>query len=305
MDCAGQGKSLTDLLNQSLAITPLPSLSTETRQVDMLRLDQLDRAISGNKAFKLLGHVQTAASQEYNRILSFGGPFSNHLHALAAAGQRFGFATVGVVRGYQNLPLTETLKDCQRWGMTLIFANKKTYARRYEEEYRAQLSREWQAHVAEEGGAGVDGETGCQLLAPYCQGYDEVWLAVGTGTTALGLAKSLPSGCRLVGVNVVADQGERLRHWQQHMPGCSWRLLDHFHGGGFGRCPQALTQLIERYDEMNIPLDPVYTAKLIWAFEQEGLVPGPHEGSGVADKKILLIHTGGLQGRRGYDLSWE
>lgn len=272
--------------------------------LDVLRLDQLDSVISGNKAFKLLGHLQAAAGRGSQRLLSFGGPFSNHLHALAAAGFRFGVQTVGVVRGYEHVALTPTLQDCKDWGMTLVFADKKTYAHRYDEEYRQQLAAEYCAHVVEEGGSGVDGMVGCHTLATQCRGYDEVWLAVGTGTTALGLAAMLPDHCTLVGVNMVADQGERLRHWHAEMPVKHWRLLDGYHGGGFGRCPQLLRQLIAHYDDIGLPLDPVYTAKLIWAFEQETLRRKNEEGAEFLFKKTLLIHSGGLQGRRGFGFSW-
>lgn len=293
---------LADLLSvQPHLIHSLPGLPG----ADVLRLDQIDPQISGNKVFKLSGHLQQAEQQGTRALLSFGGPYSNHLHALAALGQRFSIATIGVVRGYEHLPLTPTLEDCQAMGMALVFADKKTYSRRYQVEYQQQLATEYKAYVIGEGGQGADGESGCGQLADYCQRseglpYDEVWLAVGTGTTALGLAKALHqqgSPSRVVGVNAVADQGECLQRWQQEMPSANWQLFDQYHHGGFGKCPEVLRALIQRYDQQGAPLDPVYTAKLFWAYEQQWSLD-----SSLAEKRVLLVHSGGLQGRRGFRL---
>jgi len=316
---------LQRLLQRDLLTTPLPGWqpASSASAIEVLRLDQLDPQLSGNKAFKLFGHVQQAERQGITRLLSFGGPFSNHLHALAALGARCGMETIGVVRGYVDLPLTPTLQDCRDLGMTLVFADKKTYARRYDPEYRQQLAAEHGAFVIGEGGAGGEdtegngsgedegayGQVGCRWLVDDCRGYDQIWLALGTGTTALGLARAL-AGTRqapsqaarlpmIVGVNVVADQGQRRRDWQRWMPNSRWRLLDDYHYGGFGKCPVELMQLIARYDALGLPLDPVYTAKLVSAFEhQYSLDPA------LSEQRVLLVHSGGLQGRRGYGLSF-
>jgi 1-aminocyclopropane-1-carboxylate deaminase len=318
-------QALQRLLQRDLITTPLPGWqpASSVSAIDVLRLDQLDPQLSGNKAFKLFGHVQQAERQGMTRLLSFGGPFSNHLHALAALGARCGMETIGVVRGYVDLPLTPTLQDCRDLGMTLIFADKKTYARRYDPEYRQQLAAEHGAFVIGEGGSGGEdtegngsgedegayGQVGCRWLVDGCRGYDQVWLALGTGTTALGLARAL-AGTRqtpsqtarlpmIVGVIVVADQGQRRRDWQRWMPNSRWRLLDDYHYGGFGKCPAELMQLIARYDALGLPLDPVYTAKLVSAFEhQYPLDPA------LSEQRVLLVHSGGLQGRRGYGLSF-
>ena len=268
---------------------------------DILRLDLLHPNISGNKAFKLAGFLPRFRESGRGALLSFGGPYSNHLHALAALGQALNIAVIAVVRGYEHLPLTATLQDCQSWGAKLVFADKKTYARRYDLQWQQELAQQYDAFVIPEGGAGEAGELECRQLAPLCAGYDQVWLAVGTGTTALGVAKGLHElniDCELIGVNVVADQGERLRAWQQAMPaGVRWRLLDDAHLGGFGRASAELLALIERYDRQNLSLDPVYTAKLMLAQEREQSLS--RQAPAV---RTLLIHSGGLQGRRGYSL---
>jgi len=270
---------------------------------DVLRLDQLHPQLSGNKLFKLIGYLQDFAEQHgAETLLSFGGPYSNHLHALAAAGHLCGIPVIAVVRGYEHLPLTPTLQDCQELGARLIFADKKTYARRYDPVWRQQLADEYRALVIPEGGSGEPGERGCALLAPVCAGYDEIWLALGTGTTALGIARGLAelgsgfSG-QLVGVNAVADQGALQQSWQRQMPaGIRWRIIDNAHGGGFGKTSSELIELIRRWDARNLPLDPVYTGKLMWALERE---ISAADQAGTAVPRRLLIHSGGLQGRRG------
>lgn len=265
-------------------------------QADVLRLDQLHPLISGNKALKLYGWWQTYAREREERTwLTFGGAHSNHLHASAAFAQAMGISLVCVVRGYDEAPRTSTLLDCEAMGATLVFADKKTYARRYDSDFQQELAERYQALVIGEGGRGEWGELGCEALASACQGYDQVWLAVGSGTTALGLAKGLAKqGCRseVVGVNVVSDQGAMLQHFKDEMPPrVPWQLIEGAFGG-FGKVPQAVREALERYDALGLPLDPVYTAKLFLAYEQQ------HD----ATKRVLLIHSGGLQGRRALSL---
>ena len=266
----------------------------------MLRLDAIHPLLSGNKLYKLLGHLQAFRRSGRSRLLSFGGSYSNHLHALAALAHHLRIPVVLMVRGYEQAPRTPTLEDCESWGARLVFCDKQRYRGRYDPGWQQQLAEEHDAWVVPEGGAGDEGEVGCQLLAPVVENYDEVWLACGSGTTALGLAKALAdrrwSGL-LVGVNAVADQGELARRWVTDMPEkFRWRLIDDAHAGAFARMTPELKQLIAHWDQQNVPLDPVYTAKMMFAFQREA------ENVHMQQKRIVLIHSGGLQGRRGYHL---
>lgn len=287
-------KLLNSLPHWSEHCHPLPNLSSLNRSVDILRLDQLDEKISGNKPIKLIGWFKHFLQQPQRTLLSFGGVYSNHLHALAYAAHEFSIPTVFIVRGWPDQPLSPTLADCQALGAQLVFADRQTYAKRYDPVWRAELALEYDALVIPEGGAGELGEQGCASLASLAVHYDEVWLAVGSGTTALGLAKGLAglnASTKVVGVNAVADQGEQAKHWQQSMPSnINWQLIDDAHCGGFAKCPPELVKLIQRYQQQGLPLDPVYTAKMVHAYEQSA----PSQAA-----KILLIHSGGLQGQRG------
>jgi 1-aminocyclopropane-1-carboxylate deaminase len=285
------------IISQTVPTHPLPEWQGEGR-CDVLRLDKLDAVVSGNKIFKLMGHLQAWQASGCSRLLSFGGAYSNHLHALAAVCAQANVALTLMVRGFADLPLTPTLADCQRWGAQLQFCNRQQYALRYDEAYRQHLAQQWDAWVIPEGGGGVEGRQGCALLAERASGYDEVWLALGTGTTALGMAAGLAVETKLVGVNCVADQGEQQKRWQRALGfNKRWQVLDEYHGGGFGRCPDAVKQVIQHYDALELPLDPVYTAKVIWALEQE------QAANRLTNVRRLIIHTGGLQGRRSMGLS--
>lgn len=277
-------------------LQPLPAAAVVPLTADVLRLDQVDPGLSGNKWLKLQGWWQQFQAGAYQALLSFGGAHSNHLHALAHLAARAQVPLRLLVRGYAAAPLTPTLQDCLALGAQLEFLDRSQWARRYDGVWQQALADRYQALVIPEGGAGEPGLQGCRALASIACRYDQVWLAVGSGTTALGLAQGLAAqGARtvLVGVNAVADQGERRRQWQQQMPeAVHWQLLDDAHGGGFARCSGELLALIRRYDALGLPLEPVYTAKLVQALEQRA--------TALAGQRVLLLHSGGLQGRRGY-----
>lgn len=284
---------------------------------DILRLDRLDvqpspitsSNVSGNKAFKLIGHLDAFERSGKSCLLSFGGRWSNHLHALAAVCQRLNVPSIGFVRGYPEQPLTATLKDCIEMGMTLKFCDKLTYAQRYDFAWRQELSEHNDAWVVPEGGEGSEGLVGFEMLAAVLKNYDEVWIAAGTGTSARGVASQLNSEQTLVVVNAVADQGELQRKWSAlpaHNWTCQWQLIDDAHMGGFGKCPAELRGLIALADSVNLPLEPVYTAKLLHSYlrrQSDSHRANYAKSESVINfKRQLLIHTGGLQGRRGYSL---
>lgn len=299
---------------EHLPLTLNPNLGIPQLSVDILRLDKIHPLVSGNKWYKLKYNVDRARELGYQRLLSCGGPHSNHLHALACVGKALGFSTLAFVRGYAHLPLTETLLDCQAMGMELIFVDKKTYLNRYEPIWCQQQAELYNSYWIPEGGNNDLGIKGCAEIAQQCEGYDEVWISIGSGCTFTGLAQYLiddslnesatnttPSktvemaNIKLKGVMAIKG-GEALANSLLSDLGNQCSIKCDSHLGGFGKCPEELVALIKRYDAQSLPLDPVYTAKLIMAFENEWL-------SGQLDhtKRYLLIHSGGLQGRRGVE----
>ena len=281
--------------------------------LDMLRLDELDPEISGNKWYKLKHNLSYARQQGKTTVLSFGGAWSNHIHALAAAGHRFGMATVGVIRGEPSAELTDTLIDAQRFGMQLQYLTRADYRRKNDPELIAWLLkrsglRAEQVHIVPEGGSNSLGVAGCRDIlgagGVLPGSYDEIWLACGTGATLAGIAltasETMPD-TRVKGVAVLkgADflRADIDRHTRRVLS--NWTLLTDYHHGGYARTTDALRSLILSFEqETGIPLDPVYTGKVLFALQDSLRTNAAHYRS----KRLLVVHTGGLQGRRGMTL---
>lgn len=276
--------------------------------VAILRLDQIDPLISGNKWFKLVEHLKAADRAGAEGIISLGGAHSNHLHALAAAGKRLGFKTVGLLRGHaQDTP---TVRDLQTFGMQLHWLGYGGYRARHQpgfwEPWHAQYPH---LFAVPEGGGGLPGALGCAAIKEQAQAqlpalgwsdYHAWWLACGTGTTLAGL--------------VLAEQGERPVHGALAVPGdhgvaeqvesimqdaeltnAGYALIDASRGG-FARVDPLLLEFIERTEQASgIPLEPLYTGKALLALKQQ-----VEEGRFARGTRLIFVHTGGLQGRRGF-----
>ena len=277
-------------------------------QVAVLRLDLIDPLISGNKWFKLTEHLHAARTAGAAGLISLGGAHSNHLHALAAAGKRFGFATVGLLRGHPQQ--TPTTMDLERFGMQLHWLGFAGYRARHE----SGFWQPWQAmyptlHQVPEGGGGLAGALGCkpllnmvreQLGAVGWDDYDGWWLAAGTGTTLAGLVLGEQGGRCVYGAlavpedHGVAPQVEAILQ-AGGMLERNFALIDASRGG-FARVDEALLEFIQRSEAANgLPLEPLYTAKALMALEQV-----VKEGGIARGRRLVFVHTGGLQGRRGF-----
>lgn len=272
--------------------------------VSILRADRIDPDISGNKFFKLLPNIEAARAAGYQRILSFGGAWSNHLHALAAAGKRYGFATVGVVRGERPEPLNACLRDAAAWGMQLHFVSRADYRKKNTAASRFALFQQFgPCFIIPEGGANLCGITGCQsIISPELEdGFTHVMVPCGTGTTLCGLITS--TVLQVTGIQALQGKGyirsEVNAMLKQHgltVRSRHWEVLDEFHGGGFAKAdPELLAFISEFREETTIPLEPVYSGKLLMALRS--LLASGHFPAG---SRILLVHGGGLQGARGY-----
>lgn len=284
-------------------------LTTANIEVAILRLDQIDPLISGNKWFKLIEHLKAADQSGAKGIISLGGAHSNHLHALAAAGKRFGFATVGLLRGHAQQ--TPTVNDLQAFGMQLHWLGYGGYRARNE----AGFWEPWQAQYPDlypvpEGGGGLQGAQGCvQLKALACgqlnelgwSDYDGWWLACGTGTTLAGLVMAeagehpVYGALAVPGDHGVAQQVERI----VEEAGVNDRSYELFEAsrGGFAKVDPLLLEFIGQTEQASgIALEPLYTGKALLALKQQ--VEG---GKFAPGTRLIFIHTGGLQGRRGFN----
>ena len=284
-----------------------PVLGQSLSNLSLLRLDQCGGTAPGNKWFKLQGNIAEAQRQGVKTLVSFGGAWSNHLHALAATGRELGLQTIGIVRGEQPENPSAMLNDAREWGMKLVYVSRGEYRRRAEPEYIDEIcARYGPCLVIPEGGANPAGVEGCKAIADLLLNADarncKIVLAVGTGTTLAGVALGLGSSsrCEMVGISVLKGAFDLDSNVAALTGGdCApWRILHDHHCGGYARVTPALRQFILAFQAVHkIPLDPVYTGKALYGVHQMLL-----SGQWSEDQPIVFIHTGGLQGCRGF--SW-
>lgn len=274
------------------------------------RDDLIDPQLSGNKFYKLFFNLCDARAQGFTRLLSFGGAYSNHLYALAVAGKRYGFSTLGVIRGERPAQLSPTLIDVEAYGMQLIFVSRADYRDKSEPEMIAQLQIKYgDFYLIPEGGANLAGARGMQVLGQALEqqlkgDYTAVCIASGTGTSLAGLAAGIDSTKPAVGFSVLKGGGNlgdsvaaTYNQLRAHDCAANWRLVSGFHSGGYGKkIPEYLSQFWQEFErDTGILLDPVYTVKMLW-----GLVSLAQQGYWPRGSRVVAIHSGGLQGRRGF-----
>lgn len=274
-----------------------------------MRLDLVDERVSGNKWFKLAPYLRQAAELGLDGLISLGGAHSNHLHALAAAGARFGFATVGLLRGHEQD--TPTVRDLRAWGMQLHWLGYAGYRERHSAGFWTPWRERYPRLLAvDEGGGGLPGAEGCApLVAQLREGlgsigwgdYDQLWAACGTGTTLAGLVLGEGGAHPVVGALAVPP-GHGVEAMLPRLlaeagrADAGYRLVDASRGG-FAKVDAELARFMADFEgACGVPLEPLYTGKLLLALYDEvkaGRVP---RGS-----RLVAVHSGGLQGRRAMD----
>jgi 1-aminocyclopropane-1-carboxylate deaminase len=268
--------------------------------IDMLRLDLLHPHISGNKWFKLKYNIQHAKEAGYNTVLTFGGAYSNHLAATAAAANAFAFGikSIGIVRGKDaENNLNSTLQFCKNNGMQLVFVSREEYARKEDKDWLEEIQSEYNhPFIIPEGGANEWGTEGAAEIATLVDNkYTHVCVSVGTGTTAIGLRNGLPINTTLLAYAPIKGGSYLTEEIALHLKegkNANWQLFDNWHFGGFGKYNnELLTFMNEFYQQHNIPLDIVYTSKMMYAVQEQ-----LKKGFFPKDAQILCIHTGGMQG---------
>ena len=273
---------------------------------DIVRDDLIDPVISGNKWRKLKYNVEKAIHNKNEGILTFGGAFSNHLIAAAKAGFNYGLKTVGIVRGEElHTQSNAILKACNDFGMQLEFISRDAYRRRNEKSFLADWHTRFPNYwFVPEGGANFYGAIGCQeIIKAADQQYDHIYVASGTGTTATGILSATIQETRVHAVSVL--KGDFLKEeiskllWYMlandeavnlYMDRLELNTTSHF--GGYSKTKPELFGLIRSfYDQTGIPLEPVYTGKVLHALKTDYLGGRIHR-----DDRVLFVHSGGLQG---------
>lgn len=264
-------------------------------QVDVLRCDLLHPVISGNKWYKLKYNLVRAWQNQQSVLASFGGAWSNHLHALAFCAREAGLGSLGFVRGDElNADANPMLQDAASWGMELQFLSRSDYRQR-------KVSVDANILLIPEGGDNPDGVLGASTLVPAAANHDVVVLPSGTGCTALGVRLALPATTVLWVVPALkapaleAQWRQRLQQWQKEPCG-EVRWLGNAHFGGYGKKSAELLSFVQNFGEnTGLLLDPVYSGKAMWALCQQICQQTLPPAS-----RVLFIHTGGLQGARGF-----
>ena len=260
------------------------------------RDDLIHPELIGNKWRKLVPNLRAAAGRT---VLTFGGAYSNHLRATAAAGRLLGLRTVGVVRGDElaGRPLNPSLARCAADGMRLHFVDRSTYRRKTAPDVVARLLRETGAegaYVVPEGGSNALAVRGCRALGAELRGRaDVVAVACGTGGTLAGLAAGLGTGQRALGIPVLKGGflGEEIRALQTEAfggPAGGWRLDERFHCGGYARLTPELEAFADDFEQRHgVPVERLYVAKLLY-----GLAALAEEGAFPRGTRLAAVVTG-------------
>jgi 1-aminocyclopropane-1-carboxylate deaminase len=258
--------------------------------------------ISGNKYRKLKYNLKAARKLKKHTLLTFGGAFSNHIAAVAAAGSEFGFKTIGVIRGeelVEKIDSNPTLSFAKSRGKIFKFVSRADYRLKTSEDFIAGLKDEFDDfYLVPEGGTNDLAVQGCtEILTEEDEVFDYICCPVGTGGTISGLINSSLSHQKVLGFPALKENFLDAEI-DAFVNKDNWELIRNYHFGGYAKINTELVEFINRFKELyDIPLDPVYTGKMMFGI-QDMIAKGEIEKGA----KVLAIHTGGLQGIQGMNI---
>ena len=253
--------------------------------------------ISGNKWRKLKYNLAEAKRQNAKTLLTFGGAYSNHIYAVAAAGNAFGFKTIGIIRGEEHLPLNHTLSFARECGMEIHYLDRSSYRKKNEDNYLASLyDRFGEVYIIPEGGTNAFALQGCQeMVTEITLDFDYLCLACGTAGTLAGSILGLKAGQKALGFSALKGK-DFLETEVENLIGShydNWSIHWGYHFGGYAKTKKALLDFMEDFEaNFSIRLEPIYTAKLFFGIFD--LIEKDYFKEGTT---LVAVHTGGLQGR--------
>jgi 1-aminocyclopropane-1-carboxylate deaminase len=263
------------------------------------RDDLLHPIISGNKFRKLKYNLQEAKRLGYSKLLTFGGAFSNHIVAVAGAGSEFGFETIGVIRGEElatKIDENPSLQLAKSLGMKLHFVSRSEYQNKEVETFLAHLKAQFSSfYLLPEGGTNALAIEGCkEIIGEEEKTFTHISCAVGTGGTISGIIEGAYEHQKIIGFSAL--KGDFLSDViRKFVTKTNWELETKYHFGGYGKVSDALISFMnDFYEQTQIPLDPIYTGKMVF-----GVLEKIRNNEFPSNAKILLIHSGGLQGIKG------
>ncbi|WP_338731261.1 1-aminocyclopropane-1-carboxylate deaminase/D-cysteine desulfhydrase [Mangrovimonas cancribranchiae] len=261
--------------------------------------------ISGNKLRKLKYNLQAAKSTGLDTLLTFGGAFSNHIAAVAAAGKVYGFKTIGIIRGEEvssKIANNPTLSFSQSCGMQFKFVSRSDYRNKTKTSFIENLKKEFgEFYLIPEGGTNVLAVKGCEeILTESDVDFDYICCPVGTGGTISGIINASKPHQKILGFPALKGDflSDDIRKFAKHD---NWELIQDYHFGGYAKINTQLISFINTFKKTyQIPLDPIYTGKMMF-----GVFDLIDKGYFNKNSKILTIHTGGLQGIPGMNKRLE
>lgn len=269
----------------------------------MKRDDLIHPTIMGNKWRKLKYNLIEAKKSGFQTLLTFGGAYSNHIAATAAAAKLFDFHSIGIIRGDElnensNLTLIEAAKN----GMKFQFVNREDF-RRLKIDFDEIKLNYPNAYILPEGGTNALAVAGAaEIIDEISEDYDYLICPLGTGGTMAGLLKKLQEDKKLIGISSL--KGSFINNEFQSLidemgiDKTNWAINNNYHFGGYGKVDETLIQFINQFKKrFEIALDPIYTGKMMY-----GVYDLIAKNYFPPKSKIMVLHTGGLQGIAGFNI---
>jgi len=310
------------IFSEDIAASPLQQLQSsflDKAKVQLLvkRDDLIHPQFGGNKWRKLKYNLQHAKDNNFDTLLTFGGAWSNHIYATAAAGKHFGFKTIGLIRGEKHQPLNATLSFAEESGMQLHYIDRQQYRQKNEASFQNKLKEKFgDVYILPEGGSNSLAIKGCKEIVEEInqqtkKPFDVICCASGTGATLAGIVSALTTENSSLkqsaigfsalknGEFLASEVKNLLANNATELPAYdNWRIETDFHFGGYAKINDELIQFMKDFQQQyHITLDAVYTAKMFY-----GLFELIKSNAFRENTTIIAIHSGGLQGNKGFNL---
>ncbi len=280
-----------------------PFLAEKGINLYLKREDLIHPTVSGNKWRKLKYNLTEAKSTGHTKILTFGGAYSNHIYATAAAARESGFEAIGIIRGEETLPLNDTLAFAKSQEMKLHYISRSVYRQKGEVWFIEKLKEQFgEFYLIPEGGSNSLAVKGCiEIKEDIDIVYDVICTPVGTGGTLAGLITSHNEDIEVLGFSALKGEGFIEKEVRKLLTGYrdnnNWKINSKYHFGGYAKIKPELVQFISSFHQKHgAVLDPIYTGKMMF-----GLYDMIDQGTFQQGTTIVALHTGGLQGIKGIE----
>lgn len=273
-------------------------------KVYMRRLDLISNPVSGNKYFKLKKNIEYALKSKFKSIITFGGAYSNHIHATSIIAKQNNLKCIAFIRGEERLPLNPTLDDAVKNGMEIIYLSREEYRKINDKDYLNHLNTKYEnSYIIPEGGTNLLAIQGTESIINSDDKYEYICCPIGTGGTISGIINSSNHNQKIIGFSAIKGVKKLKDDIILNVNKNNWVINEDYCQGGYAKISKELINFINHfYKTKNIPLDCIYTGKMMM-----GVLDLIKKNKFSKGSNILIIHTGGIQGNRGinkrYDLN--